>query len=343
MDKNQLEILEKFLSLEVSDYYRTNVLGEKNFQEILDDLNVNVIGLLKNSIKISLTNGINIPRRISSKLYEFSSNILHYLKQIEEYRFDNETSNDFSKRNTIIGTINNFIEKCYSTSQSNGFLETVTVVKTFYDNVYEKTKSEIREIKDSYEKALTELPEKTKQVEEILEELQKKATEESLEDFAQIFHQESDKYSSNNIFKPKTAEWWFWFSIGVSGSLIIILAFLFPDIQFHTNSSIDISKVLLKFTILFILVYLIRFGFKHYSINKHLHAMNRHRANVLNSFKLLISSVDDSNVDVRNTIVMEVSKAIYESGKTGYIEDKSDDGSSPSIIEMTRVLSSKQN
>jgi hypothetical protein len=46
---------------------------------------------------------------------------------------------------------------------------------------------------------------------------------------------------------------------------------------------------------------------------------------------------------VRNALMLSVAKAIYEQSKSGYLNDKGEDSTSPSIIELTKLISNKEN
>jgi hypothetical protein len=344
MNDNQKKLFEDFIQINIADYYLTEILGQNSFREILDDLKMNVLEILNKAVIVILKTNTKIPQRLIESTSSYVNKINNFLGQIKKYDYNKDTNSNrpFGERNRIAEEIRSFISYSYQQQNSNDLLYICSTIISLFDIDYNNIKKDIESIKENYRNELNEITSKKDVIDELINTLRTQTTKTSTENYAQVFNNDANMYSSNNFIKPKRAEKWFWFSIAFTIILVLFLFFYVPNLVINTINGFDISILLLKISILFVLIYLIRFGFKQYSINKHLYSLNRHRANVLNSFKLLISSVDESNLDVRNAIVMEVSKVIYESGKTGYIEDKSDDGSSPSIIELTRVLGSKQ-
>ena len=75
----------------------------------------------------------------------------------------------------------------------------------------------------------------------------------------------------------------------------------------------------------------------------HLYTLNRHRANTLKSFEYLTNSPDSLSADSYNAILMEVAKAIYESGQTGYINMNDNNADMPSIVDFSKIITQPKN
>ncbi|MBE2256780.1 MAG: hypothetical protein IAE65_11330 [Ignavibacteria bacterium] len=350
MTEEQRIVFEDFLILQVEDYYRLD-LSTYNFQTELDRLNNSVIDMLKKTIDIYLKIYDSFNSQITSILINQVKQIFNILGLIKNLDLIKDAKNNMSKTSDIKRNIDSYINQLYrgyNSSQDNFNYENVnlfSICNNINIEFYHKEilKLDLNKLQDEYNEKKKSIDTLIIDSNETINELKKAATVESVKDYSLIFKTQAEEYSSNKLSKPKKAELWLIFSFSL---VIITFGFLIFIMFSFTNSyrSINLGNASVLFTkisILVLLIYLIKNGFKQYSINKHLYSLNIHRKNVLNSYKLLIESIDVSNVDIRNAIVMEVSKAIYESGKTGYIDSKSDEVSNPSIIEITKLLNNK--
>jgi heat shock protein HspQ len=177
----------------------------------------------------------------------------------------------------------------------------------------------------------------------LLEQLRTRTAEQVVTDYVKIFRDEAKKHSNfeklnkNSKRKWGSAEKWLLTGLLLIFAFIIfiILAVIFLKID---NENVNYSLVVLKISVITVFIFLIRFAFKQYSINKNLFVLNKHRENTLSSYKLFIESLSEKDTDIRNAIMMQVAKSIYDHGKSGYIIDKSKDMESPSIIELIRTI-----
>ena len=87
-------------------------------------------------------------------------------------------------------------------------------------------------------------------------------------------------------------------------------------------------------------IYGIGFSVKQFSINKHLFTLNKHRENALNSYKLFSGTIGSDDPQARSQLMLQVARAIYEHGSSGYLVQRGD-MKEPSIIELTRFLTTK--
>lgn len=177
-------------------------------------------------------------------------------------------------------------------------------------------------------------------VETLLSSLQDKAKEVSLHDYSNIFSKQSESHSNWNIKALGGSQIWLIFTlilIGFFGYFIYNINGIYP-IEPNANAAIITIEYLTRVLIVSFIIFLISFCAKQFNIQQHLAVVNKHRENTLNSYKLFIDSLGDSNSEVKHALMMEVAKAIYDSGQTGYLgsNDKSD--SSPSLIEMTKYV-----
>lgn len=245
----------------------------------------------------------------SFTLNEYDSKIteiIHILRNIRT--FNPQNTNPKQNREASITK--------FETSYHNFYKEIIIPLKIYQlerQNVLNNV-VEINSLVDSLNKLKTEFEEK--------------AIEVTVSNYAEIFKIESkDKLKSSKI--------WLGFGILALASAFAILGILF---NYQIEQGKELSFIISKVTVLALLFFAITFLFKQYSINKHLATLNKHRENTLNSYKLFIDGLESGDSDIRNAIMMQVAKSIYEQGRTGYINEKGGEMESPSIIELIRTL-----
>ncbi len=349
MYKDSNEVNE-FRTYIVSNIIRSE-LGIKSFSE-LESIFIEIKFMIDEMISLSESN-IHMPSGLKSELLKIISEFNRQAKALLNYNMDQDAERSFQIRTRLIESIRGWYNSLYSTaySQPNGtvtpssFLQVYNYIKTQSLASLQKDKSEIDNLKAELEKS-------TKNVNELLNLLQSKASGETVQDYAKIFENEAQKHSSFRLFtdwkniKIGSAQIWLCFSIVFIISFIIIIKYLnsiYP-IHFEISKGVPNSvgaitlELFTRILIISFAIYIITFTFKQYNVHNHLYTVNKHRQNTLNSFKLFISSLDPTDIVTRNALMMEVAKAIYESGQSGYISNKDSGDSNPSIIEMTRFV-----
>lgn len=338
----QSNSITEYESFTISELKREE-LGVKSFQEISSKL-AEIKEMIDEMISIAETN-TTIPSGLVEQIYGYANSFSEQAKEIKAYNIDNDQSN-FQNRNRIINRVLQWYNSLllgYDVANNNrayNFLPLYSFFKNYTLLSLQKDKTELDALKknvgDTNSKAI-----------ELLGLLQAKASGESVQDYAAIFQKEASIHSNIHIsFKPfkikfGSAQIWLLLSI----FLIVCFGFLIAKVNSilpidfeKSNTSIITLELLTRLVVISFAIYLISFSFKQYNVQKHLHTLNKHRENTLNSFKLFIESVDASDTATRNALMLEVAKAIYESGQSGYISSKDSGDSSPSIIEMTRFV-----
>ncbi|MCC5906396.1 MAG: hypothetical protein JJU13_09325 [Balneolaceae bacterium] len=92
--------------------------------------------------------------------------------------------------------------------------------------------------------------------------------------------------------------------------------------------SITYTQALIPFylkrlILLGLLLFGMRFCFKQFTIHKHLHTVNKHRANTLDSFQFFHNNLKDSDSEIRDQYLIEVAKSIFNLKGTGFIKNES--------------------
>jgi hypothetical protein len=212
-----------------------------------------------------------------------------------------------------------------------------------------------------------ELAAKSKASDLLLEKLKNNV----VSDYAKVFQEQADKYSSFNLFKGfkfggfKSDKW----KIGIFkfgeaqkwllGSFVSIVVLIGGLILLNRNYSFENTyfltsmegekiirqpvKILLyeniAVRILFVslMIYVLAICLKNYSISKHLYVINKHRQNSLESYKLFADGILTGDTSLKQSLMLEVAKSIFGVGSTGYLNSK-DSVPAPSIIELTRIM-----
>lgn len=331
-----------FLSYTVTDLLRQE-LGVKSFQEV-EHILTDTKRMLDEMISIA-ENYDSIPDGLKNLIFTFINEFNGFATRIKDYNIDNDPSN-FQQRNRIITNIQNWYQTIFqgfdNNKNINNFLQVYNSLKIHSLLSLQKDKAEIDVLKEETATA-------NKKANEVISLLQAKASAETVQDYATIFQSQSFKHSNFKIgvnplqIKLGNAEIWLFIAliqIFIFGLFVVNVNKILP-VDFSAQPSIVTVELITRLLIISFSIYLVSFAFKQYNIQKHLHTLNRHRQNTLNSFKLFIESLDSNDIVTRNALMMEVAKAIYESGQSGFIGGKESTDNSPSIIEMTRFVNQK--
>ena len=154
--------------------------------------------------------------------------------------------------------------------------------------------------------------------------------------FGNIFSEEAER-------NKKQAYW----SLGilVISSILAIAFSFFLMIKTSTpeiNTLIDVftSNILGKIFIFSILFFIISIFRKDYISLQHQHVLNTHRQNVLSVHQEILKMVQhtksDNDKETANTLLMELSKAMFDAKDTGYTNTRSSN-SERSLAQMIRV------
>lgn len=89
-------------------------------------------------------------------------------------------------------------------------------------------------------------------------------------------------------------------------------------------NAISSQNILVKFVVISLGVYLITYFSKVHSAEKHLYNINIQKQNALESHKRMLDSViateSENDKEIRNAILLELTKAIFDSKDTGYLK-----------------------
>jgi hypothetical protein len=213
-----------------------------------------------------------------------------------------------------------------------------------------------KKIEDENNAAVTELKEKFETFKNdadiTLALVKKDAGRIGVKEYAEIFEKQAFEHSNFFInpsdfterkfaLKLGKAQWWI--IIAVITFVLLIYSFTQLDVLFSLkNQYLFTPEVVVhivgRFLLISLFIFIVSFCFKQFRVNMHLYTLNKHRANTLKSFEYLSRAPDPLDAQSYNAILMEVAKAIYESGQTGYINIGDNNADMPSIIDLSKVI-----
>jgi len=336
------EIIKEFKNIN-SEKLLNPDFGSKNFNSIKTSFE-DTFGIIDEMVEISYEQEF-FPEKLRKQITTIVTQFVDFYNRILSYSIDKDGSQQFREHRTIIQQFNKWNDENYQGFDSNNKPKNFLTIYNAAKNFSKKSNEKEQKLLKSY---LSDARKGKIDIDTILNELRKKASSETVIDYANIFKEQAEKYSSytlrlnpwkNRILKIGAAQKWLIIAILLGSILIFAIKYLTKIFPLETNDPIEIKiiQLITRFAFISFLIFLVTFCFKQYSICKHLYTINKHRQNTLDSYKLFLESVNREDTMTRNALMMEVAKAIYDSGNTGYLSSKKQE-SSPSIIEMTRLI-----
>lgn len=182
--------------------------------------------------------------------------------------------------------------------------------------------SETAKISKKVLEDINKIKRNAKESENIIKSMQTAAKTKGVGKFADIFMDQAKK-------NKKSAYAW------LAVSVVSILSVgLFVSILFNGVSTTDmletgnLHSLLSRVIVLSLLTYLVYNLFRNYNVNMHQHTLNKHRENSLRTFETFVESTE--NEKMKDAILLQATKTIFEAGDTGYILNKGN----KSLIEM---------
>ncbi|MBR9921343.1 MAG: hypothetical protein GYB31_10935 [Bacteroidetes bacterium] len=329
--------LEYFLSIDLDAHSRQSDLGEKNFDAAITPLK-EIKGFLDEMVNIALALD-DLPQQLLEELDVEMVKFNKVLADIKNYDLDRDNTG-FGKRSEIIKKINEWLRSIYKFKNSQGhYVNLLNLYNTFKNLAqvdFDLTQKEARQV-------LTKLKEQRSESAKILKEQRNAAAEQTISDYSVLFEKEANKHSSLKLwpFQIGFAQLWF---LGAVGLLVLFFAYfndlnsLIPVDFGDSAVEVVVGNLITRLLVISLAIYVISFCFRQFSINLHLYTVNKHRQNVLESFRLFIETTGKEDPSIRTTLMLEVAKAIYEIGATGYLSGKNLSDNNPSIIELTKVI-----
>lgn len=228
------------------------------------------------------------------------------------------TANDIQ---TFLASVNQLVN--YKATNSSSRLQSIV---TELENSYYSCYHFLTELNSQYERQkisskLASLPEnyakKAKKdieyIEKVKDDAQSFAGETGTAANWQIFEKQSDYYRDSSRL-------WGWLTIL---SIFAIAGLAYYLLQELTNkpAHIEIIIYIARFLILSALLIIPRTLIKNFNASMHLMTLNKHRANCMKTYKLIIDASSDEQT--RNTMTTQAAETIFKAGDTGFLHKNS--------------------
>lgn len=234
------------------------------------------------------------------------SQFLYLVRQIQT--FDPSQGNPQSIRDGIANQIRNHHEELFENAFP--YLDIFILLK-------KNSESELEKLNNQAKEFVSKIEDQKKNVDQITNALREASAELGVSKFADVFNNQAEQNKA-------TADKWLYVSIGLTAGIIFLLWTTFDQLNAVLKDSIDFKislQILLTKALIFSFASIVFYqAVKNYNANMHLHALNKHRRNSLASFQAFVESTDD--VRIRDTVLIQATKAIFEAGETGYISSK---------------------
>lgn len=249
---------------------------------------------------------VQLPVTRKAVIESFFSQFLQLVKQIQT--FDLLQENPHHTRDDIA----NQIRSCHEQLFENAFL-----YLDIFILVKKNSKSDLDKLTKQAKEVVSEIEDQKKNADQITNAIREVSAEIGVSKFADVFNNQAEQNKT-------TAKKWLYVSMGLTAVIIFLLWITFnqltsvlkDDTDFQISLQIFLTKALI-FSFASIVFYQ---AVKNYNANMHLHALNKHRRNSLVSFQAFVESTKDPKI--RDTVLIQATKAIFEAGETGYISSK---------------------
>lgn len=166
----------------------------------------------------------------------------------------------------------------------------------------------------------------------ILESMKDVASKVGMSKYAKVFEDKAFQYRISS---------WFW--LLVSGFAVWkVLSILTEFVEAFTvmaskNSEANLQIFFSKMIILSFLTFVLYQVIRVFNANSHLYALNSHKANSLKVLKSFVESTSDPKI--RDAVLIQATKSIFDSGSTGYINSK--DSSAAHGFDLLNIVNQK--
>jgi len=344
----------EFVAIDWDTYHPGEFVDMNIWQSILPNL-TEVVTILKEEYDILYLKKDKVPLLMANEVVKYFNVLMKIIENLKSPRLQQDSADAHTRRQSShLEKLREITTQMVNASDKySNFYTALAIIKSYGSDL-----SDLQKVKNDYLNAINEYKsEATETINAIsqrfdsiynsstaiLDELSKKAAEEVTSSYATIFETQAKTHKD-------AARLWIVIAGITSIFFIFFLILLSHYSWFPTEKDIPIkegiavkyllSNIFARVLIYAISIYFIGFSFKQFSINKHLSTINKHRQNGFDSYKLFAGSMIGDDVESRNSLLLQLAKAIYDQSSTGYIGDKDAGNISSSIIEITKMMRS---
>jgi len=216
------------------------------------------------------------------------------------------------------------------------FFENSLPIISFYSSEQpslQNFKELLNQAEDFNNQLLGKSGEVDKNINSILKKLSDASEKAGITAHSKVFSEQAEAHE-------KKAKRWLGATIFSSSLLFGFIFYILIEKPFDdiTNNFELLQLSLLKIIAFSLMSYLIILCVKNYNAHRHNYIVNTFKKNALATFQTFIISADDLNI--KNTIILETTRAIFSQNSSGYLKHESDDSSPNRIIEVVRDMKS---
>ncbi len=193
-------------------------------------------------------------------------------------------------------------------------------------NITNLTKS-VTEANEIVSKSKDEIAKKSQEIETIIQ----TAREASAGAGAAVFTKDFENTASNNDWH---ATKWLWITIGMAVATFVFAIYLWQNVELSTTEyNVLIQKLTTKFFALVFMMSATIWCGRNYKALKHLATINRHRGLSIKTLQAFSNAATD--VQVKDAVLLEATRAVFGNVPTGFISESTSD-SDLKIVEVAR-------
>jgi len=336
MDKR----LQNILDIEVEELKSTDSVNPQIWDKFINNL-TSILGIVKDGIHTYSDSNNTIPVFVKESFYNRCEDFENEITNCTRPPSLQTTGASYAAaRERAITTFNSR----FQSAEFIKYFEPIYLIKSFQKPTrsFESEFNELlKENLPNVDKIIEDIRTNQQTAKTLVKGIQNSAKEDVTSDYATIFKKVWEKHRGYSIA---------WLVIGIVAAIIFICTLSFGAFnKLETENisatgvfeSYNIGNIMARVLILAIQVFFISFSFKQYTVNRHLQNVNRHRANAFESYQLFDNILPKDDEIHRNELMLQLAKAIYEQGSTGYLSEKGSNFNL-SLTEITKMLGKTQ-
>lgn len=300
-----------------------------------------ILPLFKDTIRIINIPNSNLPSIVVEKFRSFSEEFhVSFQRIIDPVKAGEDMVNYVSKKINYVNHLISWIEQI----QQKDFYTTISSIRLYIQNEEEDFESEFKRLMEealpNTDTIIKNIRANQQTVNTLTASVQNKAKKHITSDYATIFEEVWKKHETYSRS---------WLAAGIASAIVFILLLSLGAFNSLPTENLiadkfqnyNIGNIIARVLILAIQIFFISFSFKQYSVNRHLQNVNRHRANAFESYQLFDNILPEKDDIHRNELMLQLAKAIYEQGSTGYLSEKGSNFNL-SLTEITKMIGKTQ-
>jgi len=310
----------------------------QRYRSLVEKLTIiaNLLSKCKN-----IVGSVKVPNEIDMDLDLMIREYTDMKKSLEQIHHPRR-SGSFDERFAII---ERYYKSFFSNSISNNNILVINTISSFESLVTIEKASELDALSIELKSKSDELKEKSELADHILRKLENPSAERVLSDYA-------SEYQTEANLNDKIAYRWL---VGAVLLVVLFVSSVVLSIQFEwfpsilkltstsggresTNEIINIPVLVTKLMVISILIFVIIFCFRQYSIYKNLSVLNRLRMNAFNSYVLFVGAMGERDSEAKKALLISLAKTIHESVNTGFLSIK-EGGGPVQNIDLSKLSS----